>query len=428
MLAIGSTTASIDDEHLHALLDQVAQDWVIAAAVKRLLLVPPDHTRLHSKAGQITAYLWQQLQSHCSIDIMPALGTHQAMTAMECEWMFGAGVPFDAIQRHQWREQLTKVGEIGADETAAVSQGRFQQPLRIEVNRRLVSGDYDLIISLGQVVPHEVIGFANYTKNICVGLGGPDTIHKTHFMGAVCGMESIMGQVDTPVRQIIDTAFERFVRPRANVKFLLTVVEATDAGNVLRGVFGGADRDCYEAAAGLSAQVNITHMDDPCARCVVYLDPREYHSTWLGNKAIYRTRMCMADGGRLTVLAPGVERFGEDDVIDQLIRRHGYCGTDATLKAIEQDPQLRDNLSAAAHLIHGSSEGRFDITYCTPAALDQQAIEEAGFRHQAYADVAGQYDVQRLQNGWHTDVDDQPFYFIRNPAVGLWMTKDRSIT
>jgi hypothetical protein len=84
------------------------------------------------------------------------------------------------------------------------------------------------------------------------------------------------------------------------------------------------------------------------------------HSTWLGNKAVYRTRMAMADGGELIILAPGVKEFGEDHEIDRLIRKYGYRGTPATLAAVKANEELRNNLSAAAHLIHGSSEGRFN--------------------------------------------------------------------
>ena len=126
----------------------------------------------------------------------------------------------------------------------------------------------------------------------------------------------------------------------------------------------GDDAECFERAAALSLECNFQMMDREIKKAVVFLDPHEFRSTWLGNKSVYRTRMAMADGGELVVLAPGVHEFGEDATIDTLIRRHGYCGTPKTLEAVKDDPQLAGNLSAAAHLIHGSSEGRFRIRYC----------------------------------------------------------------
>ncbi len=426
LLSIGSKTEEIGRDRLESLLDEIIEAWIVDAKLQRVLLVPPDHTRLHSQAGLIAELLWKQLHDSIQVDVMPALGTHKPMSRDECQLMFGDEVPYDQILPHRWREELEQVGEIDAKEMSQLSAGRFCEPMKVELNRRIVSGQYDLILSIGQVVPHEVIGFANYTKNICIGTGGKDMIHKSHFLGASCDMETIMGRVDSPVRAAVDAAFDRFVKPRANVKFVLTVVEETLTDTVLRGLFAGSDRQCYERAAQLSAEVNVTVVDEPLERCVVYLDPREFTSTWLGNKSIYRARMAMADGGELIVLAPAVTVFGEDAKIDELVRRHGYKGTPATMKAIDSDEELKSNLSAAAHLIHGSSEGRFSITYCVPDEMSSQAIRDVGFEHRSYSDAASEFDVDGLTDGWHTTRQGKRFYFIRNPALGLWMTRDRA--
>lgn len=275
-------------------------------------------------------------------------------------------------------------------------------------------------------MPHEVIGLANYTKNVMIGVGGKDTIDKSHFLGAVCGMESIMGRADTPVRRALNAGFDRFVRPALSVDFILTVIGPdADFNNVMRGLYIGDDDATFEAAGALSREVNFDVLDEPVSRCVVYLDPEEFHTTWLGNKAVYRTRMAMADGGELIILAPALKGFGEDPGIDTLIRRHGYMGTDHTLKAIETDPEMAGNLSAAAHLIHGTSEGRFNITYCPGEGVTQQEIESVGFDYRAYDDAASQYDPAKLTTGWHTDADGEKFYYIANPALGLWASKQR---
>jgi hypothetical protein len=193
---------------------------------------------------------------------------------------------------------------------------------------------------------------------------------------------------------------------------------------VTRGLYAGDDRACFERGAALCRQVNLDRLERAPKKVVVYLDPLEFKSTWLGNKAVYRTRMAIADAGELIVLAPGVRTFGEDPTIDRLIRRFGYRGTPATLDAVRTHPDLAANLSASAHLIHGSSEGRFTITYC-PGHLSRAEIEGVGFRYGDLAAMMSRYDPQKLRDGWNRLADGEEVYYISNPALGLWGTADR---
>jgi len=425
-LATGGPKNVIDQAALRVHLDDYIDTQITSGGVRRLLIIPPDHTRLNSMAGPITAYLWDRLHDRLHIDVMPALGTHVPMKQHQCERMFGTSIPFERILPHRWRDDLKALGELPASFLGELSGGKLVQPMQVAINKQLFEGNYDLIVSVGQVVPHEVIGLANYTKNIMIGVGGKDTIDKSHFLGAVCGMESIMGRVDTPVRRALNTAFDRYVRPALKIHFLLTVIGPDEKfNNILRGLYFGDDDATFESAGDLSRKVNFDVFDKPLDRCVVYLDPEEFHTTWLGNKAVYRTRMAMADRGELIILAPALSGFGEDKQIDKLIRRHGYLGTDHTLKAIQADPELAGNLSAAAHLIHGTSEGRFKITYCPGQEVTKQEIESVGFGYRPYADAAKQYDPAKLTTGWHTDRDGKPFYYIANPALGLWASRQR---
>lgn len=422
-LHIGGADHVITPKDLEAHLDSYIEREL--KNISRLLILPPDITRLNARAGEITAYLWDRLHESVHIDIMPALGTHVPMTEAQCVRMFGDRIPMQRILPHRWRTDLKVLGELSADEISELSGGRFTESMQVAVNSQLFDGQYDMILSVGQVVPHEVIGLANYTKNILIGVGGKDTIDKSHFLGAVCGMESIMGRVDTPVRRALNSAFDRFVRDALPISFCLTVVGTQDSDTVLRGLYFGDDHDTFQAAAELSRQINFQVMDKPIKRCVVYLDPEEFHTTWLGDKAIYRTRMAMADDGELIVLAPGLSGFGEDQQIDQLIRKYGYRGTEKTLAAIKADPELAGNLSAAAHLIHGSTEGRFNVTYCPDTGVTQQEVESVGYGYRAYSDAAKQYNPQTLTSGWHNDTDGEPFFYVPNPALGLWATRDR---
>ncbi|MEQ9459932.1 MAG: lactate racemase domain-containing protein [Phycisphaeraceae bacterium] len=422
---MGGVAQSLDEPAVASALDRIAED-VRSGGAKSVLLIPPDITRLDSMAGELAAGLYERLvRSGVRVRLMPALGTHRPMTADQNRRMFGEAVLSEHILAHRWREDLVELGELDAGWVDELSGGRLSAagvatPMKVAVNRELIHGGHDVVISLGQVVPHEVVGLANYSKNILIGVGGPGTIHLSHFLGAVCGMESIMGRLDTPVRRALDTGFERFVTPRVDVRFVFTAIESLVSGLKLRGLFYGKERRTFEEAAELSQRVNLTRLGRPVDRCVVYLEPEEFASTWLGNKAVYRTRLAMADGGTLIVLAPGIETFGEDEAIDGLIRRFGYRGTPATLKAVKDHQALRDNLSAAAHLIHGSSEGRFKIVYATGPGVTKAQVESVGYEHADLETVRSELGLEDLTPGWRTLADGEEAYVIDKPALGLW--------
>jgi len=325
----------------------------------RVLAVPPDYTRVQSRAGELTRYAWEYFGERLSA-VLPALGTHTSMSPQQLQWMFGE-MPRDRFRVHNWRQDVETIGVVPAEFIHQQSEGKLDYEWPAQVNRLIIHGDFDLILSLGQVVPHEVIGMANYNKNILVGTGGPDSINRSHYLGAVYGMERIMGRADNPVRRVLNYAAREFLK-NIPIVYVLTVVGRNADGNTaMRGLYIGDDDECFLQASKLSFKVNFEMLQEPIQKAVVYLDPHEFHSTWLGNKAVYRTRMAMADGGELIILAPGVKEFGEDKEIDVLIRKYGYHGTPATLEMVNNNKDLAANLSAAAHLIHASSEGRFKL-------------------------------------------------------------------
>jgi nickel-dependent lactate racemase len=297
--------------------------------------------------------------------------------------------------------------------------------VRVQVSTQLFAG-YDLILSVGQIVPHEVVGMANYTKNIVVGAGGSDMINKSHFLGAAYGMERMIGRIDTPVRRLFNYASDRFLS-QLPIKFVLTVMEKNKAGSgmIMRGLFVGDDMETFTLGARLSQKVNLDLLSVPLKKVVVYLDPHEFKSTWLGNKAVYRTRMVMADGGDLIILAPGLKEFGEDSEIDRLIRKYGYRGTPMTLAAVQANAELRDNLSAAAHLIHGSSEGRFRITYCPGPMMSREAVQAVGFEAAELEAMLKRYNPDQLRDGPNRLPDGEEIFYISNPALGLWALRSQ---
>ncbi len=388
--------------------------------LKKVLLLPPDYTRMYSGAGKITAAYYDMLKDSCQVDIMPALGTHEPMTREECLAFFGEGVPFEKILVHNWRTDVEKIGEVPAEFVSEVSEGLVNEKIDVEVNRRLLDKSYDLIISIGQVVPHEVVGMANYSKNIFVGCGGSNMINSSHMLGAFYGMERIMGKDFSPVRKVFDYAHENFLRD-IPLLFVLTVTTNKGDDTYIHGLYIGEKRDVFEEAVKLSQQINLIHVEKPFKKVVVYLDPREFKSTWLGNKSVYRTRMAIEDGGDLIVLAPGVKKFGEDDENDRLIRKYGYAGREKVLELVEKNEDLKANLSVAAHLIHGSSDGRFNITYCTEQ-LSGEEVRGVCFGYAPYEEMAKKYDPDVLTDGYHT-VDGEEIFYISNPALGLWTVK-----
>jgi nickel-dependent lactate racemase len=390
--------------------------------VQKVLAVPPDFTRFHSKSGELTELAWEFFGDKLT-DVLPALGTHKAMADEQIATMFG-NTPRALFRVHDWRNDIVTLGEVPGDFMLEVSEGKLDYTWPAQVNKLLRDGGHDLILSIGQVVPHEVVGMANGSKNIFVGTGGVLGIHRSHFLGAVYGMERMMGRADTPVRRVLNYASEHFGGTLPHIVYVQTVVSKNADGKlVMRGLFIGDDNEAFERAAALSLECNFLMMDREIRKAVVFLDPHEFRSTWLGNKSVYRTRMALADGAELIVLAPGVHEFGEDAAIDALIRKYGYCGTPATLEAVKRDKDLAENLSAAAHLIHGSSEGRFTIRYC-PGHLTQQEIEGVHYQFGDLEEYSRRYDPAKLQDGWNV-VDGEEIFFVSNPGLGLWAYRGR---
>ena len=404
-------------------LETALKESIKGLSLKKVLLLPPDYTRMYSGAGTITNIYYNMLKDTCEVDVMPALGTHEPMTREECTAFFGEDVPFERILVHNWRTDVVKLGEVPAEFVSEVSEGLVTNKIDVEVNKRLLDTSYDLIISIGQVVPHEVVGMANYSKNIFVGCGGSNMINSSHMLGAFYGMERIMGKDFSPVRRVFDYAEQNFIA-HIPLMYVLTVTTNTGDETHIHSLYTGRSRDLFEAAVKDSQDTNLTYVDEPLKKVVVYLDEREFKSTWLGNKAIYRTRMAIADGGELIVLAPGVRKFGEDDANDALIRKYGYVGREKVLELVKEKDDIKENLSVAAHLIHGSSDGRFTITYATEK-LSKEEVEGSAFRYMPYAEAAKIYDSKVLKDGFNKTADGEEFFYISNPALGLWSCKDK---
>ena len=416
--AVGSPETELAPVQLKQLL---AEALTRLGARTSVLAVPPDQSREHSQAGLLTRFAWEHYGDKLKA-VLPAIGTHTPMRPDQLAHMF-AGVPQEFFKVHNWRTDIETLGEVPAAFIREQSEGKLDYAWPAQVNKLISQGGFDLILSIGQVVPHEVIGMANYTKNILIGTGGREGINRSHYLGAVYGMERIMGRAENPVRAVLNYASDRFLRHLPIVYVHTVVGRKAGGGLAVRGLYIGDDIECFLQAAALSLKVNFEIVEEQMQKAVVYLDPNEFHRTWIGNKAVYRTRMALADGAELIILAPGVREFGEDAGIDRLIRKYGYHGTPATLKAVKDNPELANDLSAAAHLIHASSEGRFKITWC-PGHLTEEEITGVGYAYGDLPSMLARYDPRKLNHGVNR-MNGEEIFFIANPGLGLWAHRSR---
>jgi nickel-dependent lactate racemase len=417
------SSGPIGPERLTQLMEQTVTEAKarLCPRPRRVLLLPPDITRAHSGAGRLTEMLYQLLAPEAEVHVIPTLGQHEPHTPEMNRRMFGS-IPEERIHAHDWLNGCVRVGKISADYVRDVTRGKATWPIPIDLNRMLIEEPWNLVIHVGHVVPHEVLGFANHNKNYFIGLGGKETLAAAHMAAACYGIENNLGTLVTPVRACFNKAEQDFLG-RVPALYVQIVMAADAAGHLAPcGLYVGNDLDTYLDAAQHARRENICVLDEPVPKIVCVMQGDEFFSTWVANKAVYRTRMALADGGELLIIAPGLKRFGEQPAVDALIRKYGYCGTPQAMEHYRHDPVLRDLAHAAAHLIHGSSEGRFKITYAQPN-LSRAEIEGIHYGWADYTQTLARYPLQRMTPGWNTMADGERVYFIPTPAAGLWATK-----
>lgn len=411
------------EEMVQRTIDE-AKERLGIAELKRVLLLPPDLTRAHSGSGWITEKFYNLLDTAgVEVHVIPTLGQHVPHTPEDNRWMFGS-IPEERIHAHDWKTGVTNVGTVPAELVKEKTGGAVDWEMPVDLNTMLVTEQWDLIINVGHVVPHEVLGFANHNKNYFIGLGGKRLLGASHMASAVYGIENNLGNLLTPVRACFNYAEEHFLGDLKDVYFQV-VMDYDDEGNLAHtGVYVGDDLETYYDAARASLAQNITQFDEPVKKMVAVMQADEFRATWVANKAVYRTRMAIADGGELLVIAPGVERFGEQPEVDQLVRRYGYLSQAEVLELYETQEDMQDIPHGTAHLVHGSSEGRFTITYA-PGHLTKEEIESVGYQYMDVAEAQKRYDPAVMKDGWNTMPDGEEVFYISTPSAGLWATKDK---
>jgi len=416
----GKADTTISLSHISDLIDSMLGKL---GKLDRILLLPPDFTRYHSYAGEIVCLLYEKLKNRSHVEIMPAVGTHTAMSGEEISLMF-PGIPHEHFKRHDWQKDVIVMGTIPSGTTSELTGGLVDWPINCEINRLLVEGNWDQIISVGQLVPHELIGIANHNKNILVGTGGKDIIGKTHMIGALYGTEKMMGHISSPVRNVLNYMSSNFIR-HLPVSYIMTVRGThTDDQLVTRGIFAGNDEECYLQGAKLCQQVNISLLNKEFKKVVAYLDPEEFKSVWVGNKALLRTQMCIADGGELVILCAGIQSFGENAFTDSFIRKYGYRDPEVLLQMARDSGQLMEYLVPLSQMVISHTHNRFKVTYAAKK-ITRQEIESVFCNYADYDVVVKKYDPLKMKEGENIMPDGEEVFYVSKPAQGLWAEINR---
>ncbi|QDO87544.1 DUF2088 domain-containing protein [Ornithinimicrobium ciconiae] len=401
-----------------------AKERLGIASYTRVLLLPPDITRAHAGVGWMTEHFYNLLtEQGADVHLIPTLGQHVPHTPEDNRWMFG-NIPEERIHVHDWKNGVTNVGTVPAEFVREQTGGAVDWEIPIDLNTMTVTEDWDLIINIGHVVPHEVLGYANHNKNYFIGLGGKRLLGSSHMASAVYGIENNLGNLITPVRHCFNYAEEHFLGDLKDLYFQVVMDYDDNSQLVHTGVYVGDDLDTYLDAARASKAQNITAFDEPVDKIVAVMQADEFRATWVANKAVYRTRMAIADGGELLVIAPGVERFGEQPEVDELIRKYGYLSQSEVLELYRTEADMQDIPHGTAHLVHGSSEGRFTITYA-PGALSQEDIESVGYQYMSLENALERYNPDVMKDGWNEMPDGERVFYISTPSAGLWATKEK---
>jgi nickel-dependent lactate racemase len=324
---------------------------------ERVLAIIPDKTRddnTHELFPIADEFL--RKRGVAAFDALVAQGTHPPMSEAQKFAKIGNRDFRGSIFDHRWDEpdELITLGELSADLTRELTGGLIDHAVPVTINKLLAPGVYDTVIVFGATVPHEVAGFAGGAKYFFPGVAGPELTHTTHWLGALAGIENIIGRVDTPTRRLIEAAADLIP---ARIISLNTVVSRNDGELTTYALFTGDIREAFRRAAEVSRQVHIRYTGRKYKRVVALLDPH-YDELWVGGKASYKLGAIIEAGGELIIYAPHLTKLSETH--GALIEKYGYAPLESVRDMLGVSQELRENLCIAAHLAHVAYAGRID--------------------------------------------------------------------
>ncbi len=342
---------------LSTLTEIVHQALDVIQPGERVLAIIPDKTR-DDNTHQLFPVASEFLNKRgvALFDALVAQGTHPPMSeSQKLSKIGGAGFSGQLFD-HRWDqpEELITLGELSAETVSDLTDGLISQAVPVSLNKLLAPGIYDTVIVFGATVPHEVAGFAGGAKYFFPGVAGPELTHTTHWLGALAGIENIIGRVDTPTRRLIEAATDLVP---ARIISLNTVVSRNDGELVTYALFAGDIREAFRRATEVSRRVHIRYTDRKYKRVVALLDPH-YDELWVGGKASYKLGAIIEEGGELIIYAPHLTKLSETH--GALIEKYGYAPLESVRDMLGVSPELRENLCIAAHLAHVAYAGRLD--------------------------------------------------------------------
>jgi nickel-dependent lactate racemase len=352
-----ATDLVIDGLDLSTLTEIVHKALDVIPPGERVLAIIPDKTRddnTHQLFPVASEFLAKR--GVASFDALVAQGTHPPMSQSQKLSKIGCAGFSGQLFDHRWDEpeELITLGQLSAETVSELTDGLISQAVPVSLNKLLAPGIYDTVLVFGATVPHEVAGFAGGAKYFFPGVAGPELTHTTHWLGALAGIENIIGRVDTPTRRLIEAATGLVP---ARIISLNTVVSRNDAGLVTYALFAGDIRDAFRRAAEVSRRVHIRYTDRKYRRVVALLDPH-YDELWVGGKASYKLGAIIEEGGELIIYAPHLTKLSETH--GALIEKYGYAPLESVRDMLGVSQELRENLCIAAHLAHVAYAGRLD--------------------------------------------------------------------
>jgi nickel-dependent lactate racemase len=350
---MGFEDRRLDDAEVAALIDEASAGWDVAG--RRVLLVIPDLTR-SCPLGPIFRRLYDRIAPRAkAFDVLVALGTHPPMTDEQIHRRVGITAaerrdrfPLARFFNHAWDDpsQLVRAGALDRAEIRAITGGLFEMEVPVTCNRMVT--DHDLLVILGPVFPHEVVGLSGGNKYIFPGISGPELLNFFHWLGAVITNPRIIGNKQTPVRQVVDRAAALLPIER---RALCLVVR----GEGLAGLYHGSPEAAWSRAADLSRRVHVRWTDRPF-HTVLSCAPEMYDELWVGAKCMYKLEPVVADGGRLIIYAPHLREISVTH--GARIRQIGYHTRDYFLQQWER---FRHHpWGVLAHSTHVKGIGTFD--------------------------------------------------------------------
>jgi nickel-dependent lactate racemase len=351
----GSSEGELDPAILSKIIEEALD---VVAPEERVLAIIPDKTRDDNTdlLFPVATHVLNKRKVK-SFDVLVAQGTHPPMSHEQKLSKLGLREFSGSLFDHRWDipDELITLGELSGDQVAELTGGLISEPVSVSLNKLLAPGDYDRVLIFGATVPHEVAGFAGGAKYFFPGVAGPELTHTTHWLGALAGIENIIGEVETPTRHMIEAAAD-FVP--AKIISLNTVVSRNEESRLITyGLFAGDVRETFRRAAEISRLVHIRYTGRKYQRVIALLDSH-YDEMWVGGKASYKLGAVIEDGGELIIYAPQLTKLSETH--GALIEKYGYAPLESVRDMLGVSQELRENLCIAAHLAHVSYAGRVD--------------------------------------------------------------------